>query len=173
MPYLATTRSSSDVAPLDQTVERVSNLPVAYHDYSYGADTRRLLIGRLEVDGDEVSKHFAASHRVYLPWWLLEQPFLPAPTPFSHFDRLDHPHSLPEQIDKYLCKDSSYYGIIAIIAPRINNNSQKLRKSLPFTIAPNMSLVISAIILLIFSSNFFLISFQFYSSFSLIQLQFL
>ena len=44
---------------LDQTVERVSNLPVAYHDYSYGADTRRLLIGRLEVDGYEVSKHYS------------------------------------------------------------------------------------------------------------------
>ena len=52
---------------LNETVERVHYLPVTNHDYSYGADTRRLLICRLEVDGDEVSKHTIIIRRVYLP----------------------------------------------------------------------------------------------------------
>ena len=42
---------------LDQTIERVHYLPVTHHDHPDGADTRRFLIGRLKVDGDEVSKH--------------------------------------------------------------------------------------------------------------------
>ena len=43
---------------LDQTIEWVNNLPITHHDHSDGADTRRFLICRLEVDGYEIPKHW-------------------------------------------------------------------------------------------------------------------
>ena len=43
---------------LNQAIETVCYLPIAHHDHSYGADARRLLIGRLEIDGNEVADHF-------------------------------------------------------------------------------------------------------------------
>jgi hypothetical protein len=42
---------------LDETIETVCHLPITYHDHSNGADARRLLIGRLEVDGNEIPNH--------------------------------------------------------------------------------------------------------------------
>jgi hypothetical protein len=42
---------------LYKAVERVGQLSALYHDHSYGADARRLLIGGLKVDGYEVSDH--------------------------------------------------------------------------------------------------------------------
>ena len=32
-------------------------LPITHHDHTHGANARRLLVGRLEVDGDKVSNH--------------------------------------------------------------------------------------------------------------------
>ena len=43
---------------LNQAIETVYYLPIAHHDHSNGADARRLLIGRFEVDGNEVPDHF-------------------------------------------------------------------------------------------------------------------
>ena len=37
---------------LDKTVETIGHLPVTNHDYSYRADTGRLLIGSLEIYGN-------------------------------------------------------------------------------------------------------------------------
>ena len=42
---------------LYETVERVGYLPITHHNHTHGADARRLLVGRLEVDGDKVSDH--------------------------------------------------------------------------------------------------------------------
>jgi hypothetical protein len=42
---------------LYKAVELIDHLSIAYHDNSDRADTRRLLIGRLKVDSDEVPKH--------------------------------------------------------------------------------------------------------------------
>ena len=42
---------------LNETVERVNHPATAYHDHSHGTDTRRLLVGRLKVNGYEVANH--------------------------------------------------------------------------------------------------------------------
>ena len=42
---------------LYKAVERVGHLPITNHNHAHGADTRRLLVSRLEVDGDKVSEH--------------------------------------------------------------------------------------------------------------------
>ena len=42
---------------LDETVERVNHPATPYYDQSHGADTRRVLVGRFKVDGDEVANH--------------------------------------------------------------------------------------------------------------------
>jgi hypothetical protein len=42
---------------LYQTVERINHPATTYHHHSHGADTRRMLVGRLKVDGYEVTNH--------------------------------------------------------------------------------------------------------------------
>ena len=44
---------------LDETVEAVYHLTITYHHYSNGADARRLLIGRLEIYGNEIADHIS------------------------------------------------------------------------------------------------------------------
>ena len=44
---------------LNETIKTVSHLTITHHDHSYGADARRLLIGRLEIYGNEITDHIS------------------------------------------------------------------------------------------------------------------
>ena len=54
---------------LDEAIEGIGHLTFTYHDRSHRADTRRFLVGRLEVDSDEVSKHTCAKISIFYEIW--------------------------------------------------------------------------------------------------------